>query len=111
MRSPMRSSRALAVTLVLLLPACSVFRHGPPDWLEGNSKQYPANAYLIGVGQADNKQTAADRAYSAVARVFNAQVTAQSQDWESFLLLERKGQASSERRLTLDQVTKVSTDK
>jgi hypothetical protein len=65
----------------------------------------------MGVGQADSKPAATEQAYAAVARVFKAEVTAQSKDWESFLVMEQRGHVDTERRLTLDQVTKVSTDK
>jgi hypothetical protein len=38
-------------------------------------------------------------------------VTAQSRDWESFLVLEKRGLSNTERKLSLEQVTNVSTDK
>jgi len=82
-----------------------------PNWIEGVAPNYPAAEYLIGVGQAESAPVASERAYAAVARIFKAEITAQSRDWESFLLLEAKGAQSTERRLTLDQVTRVSTDK
>jgi hypothetical protein len=66
---------------------------------------------LIGIGQADNRHGADDQAYAAVARIFKAEVAAQAKDWESYLLVEQRGASSAERRLTLDTVTKVSTDK
>jgi hypothetical protein len=75
------------------------------------SREHSADQYLTGVGQADTLPAATERAYGAVAKIFKAEVTTQSRDWESFLLLESRGQAQSERRLTLDQVTSVSTNK
>ncbi|MFO0729762.1 MAG: hypothetical protein U0361_01980 [Nitrospiraceae bacterium] len=35
----------------------------------------------------------------------------QAKDWESYLVVEQRGQTSTERRLTLDNVTQVTTDK
>jgi len=94
------------------LNACAWFgRSGPPAWIEGTSKDHPPSEFLTGVGQAETQPEAAARAYAAVSRIFKAEVSAQSKDWESFLIQEKKGTATSERRLTLDQVTKVSTDK
>lgn len=82
-----------------------------PSWIDGASEQYPSSQYLLGLGQADSRPVAAERAYAAVAKVFKAEISAQARDWESYLVLENRGKASTERRLTLDQVTRVSTDK
>ncbi|MFO0768729.1 MAG: hypothetical protein U0231_18555 [Nitrospiraceae bacterium] len=43
--------------------------------------------------------------------IFKAEITAQAKDWESYLVVEQRGQTSTERRLTLDNVTQVTTDK
>jgi len=95
-----------------LLAACAWGdRRGQPDWIDGRSIAYPADQYLLGVGQGDSRPSAEERAYAAVARIFTARVEAESKDWESFLVLEAKGRADTTRRLTLDQLTKVSTDK
>jgi hypothetical protein len=75
------------------------------------SRDYPSDQYLTGVGQAESQPAAAERAYAAVAKIFKAEVNTQSRDWESFLLLEKRSGAQTERRLTLDQITSVSTDK
>ena len=82
-----------------------------PAWVDGNSTNYPVDQYLLGVGQADSRPSAEERAYGAVSRIFKARVEAESKDWESFLVLEARGKVNTERRLTLDQVTRVSTDK
>lgn len=102
----------LAFLSALTTAGCGWFgKSSPPAWIDGASKDYPADQYLVGVGRADNAATAAENAYAAVAKIFKAEVSAQSRDWESFLLVEHRGGATSERRLTVDQVTKVSTDK
>ena len=75
------------------------------------SAAYPSGQYLVGVGQAESRSVAEDRAYAAVARIFKAEVNAQAKDWESYLVIEQRGQSSAERRLTLDNLTRVSTDK
>jgi LPP20 lipoprotein len=100
-----------AVTLLsMLLVGCS-FGQSRPAWIDGVSPEYPAGQYLTGVGQADNRAVAEDRAYAALARIFKAEVSAQSKDWESYLVVEQRGTSRDERRLTLDQLTQVSTDK
>jgi len=82
-----------------------------PSWVDGASEHYPSSQYLLGVGQADSRAVATERAYAAVAKIFKAEISAQARDWESYLVLENRGKASTERRLTLDHVTSVSTDK
>jgi hypothetical protein len=95
-----------------MLLGCS-WLGGPakPAWIDGVSSDYPVALYLTGVGQGDNRAVAEDQAYAALARIFKAEVSAQSKDWESYLLVEQRGQSRDERRLTLDNLTRVSTDK
>ena len=94
------------------LSGCAWFGgHTKPDWVEGVSAVYPSGQYLVGVGQAESRVVAEDRAYAAVARIFKAEVSAHAKDWESYLVIEQRGQSSAERRLTLDNLTRVSTDK
>ena len=112
----MLKSRTIAALTIIalggLLAGCAWFGHrAQPAWVEGNSADYPADRFLLGVGQADSRPSAEERAYGAVSRIFKARVEAESKDWESFLVLEARGKANTERRLTLDQVTRVSTDK
>ncbi|MEK6784846.1 MAG: LPP20 family lipoprotein [Nitrospirota bacterium] len=84
---------------------------GKPGWVDGWSADYPSSQYLTGVGQADTRSNAEDQAYAAVARIFKAEVAAQVKDWESYWVVENHGVSNAERRLTIDSVTKVSTDK
>ena len=105
----------LVSTIVLLtatawLAGCAGPR-AQPDWVEANSRDYPADRYLLGVGQADSRPAAEERAYGAVSRIFQARVEAEAKDWESFLVQEARGRVDTQRRLTLDQITRVSTDK
>jgi len=103
----------IGMVLVMLTSAgCSWFGgNAKPDWIDGVSRAYPAEQYLLGVGQSDNRATAEDQAYASVARIFKAEVNAQSKDWESYLVIEQRGQSSEQRKLALDNLTRVSTDK
>ena len=106
--------RRIVVVLMALvaLSGCAWFGgQSKPDWIDGVSAAYPPGQYLVGVGQAESGAAAEDRAYAAVARIFKAEVSAQSKDWESYLVIEQRGYSSDERRLTLDNLTRVSTDK
>jgi predicted pyridoxine 5'-phosphate oxidase superfamily flavin-nucleotide-binding protein len=97
---------------VIALSGCAWFGgQSKPDWIDGVSDAYPSGQYLVGVGQAESRAAAEDRAYAAVARIFKAEVSAQAKDWESYLVIEQHGHSRDERRLTLDNLTLVSTDK
>ena len=99
------------MALVALSGCAWLGGHSKPDWIDGVSAAYPSGQYLVGVGQAESRAAAEDRAYAAVARIFKAEVNAQAKDWESYLVIEQRGHSSAERRLTLDNLTRVSTDK
>ena len=107
---------ALTLVLFVMLLGASAGCTGPdervrPGWIDGPTDQFPPERFLIGLGQADSQPVATDRAYAAVARIFRAEVTALARDWESYMLLERRGKTTHERKLTIDNVTQVSTDK
>jgi len=96
----------------VVLFGCSWFgEQAKPAWIDGVSADYQPAQYLTGVGQGDNRAVAEDQAYAALARIFKAEVSAQSKDWESYLVVEARGHSHDERRLTLDNLTRVSTDK
>jgi LPP20 lipoprotein len=82
-----------------------------PSWVEGASREFPPGQYLIGVGQAETRPGAEEQAYAAVSKIFKAEIEAQSKDWESYLIVEGRSHATTERRLALEKVTRVSTDK
>lgn len=98
--------------MVSTLTACTWFTgKGKPGWVDGRSAEYSSAQYLTGVGQAGTRSNAEDQAYAAVARIFKAEIAAHAKDWESYVVVENRGVSNAERRLTIDYVTKVSTDK
>lgn len=105
-----RCTRIVAIVGSVLAVGCA-WGQSKPAWIDGVSPDYPSSQYLTGVGQGDNRAAADDRAYAALARVFKAEVSAQSKDWESYLVVEQRGTSRDERKLTLDHLTRVSTDK
>src|SRR5207253_9896632 len=108
-RSP--SLVLLALGIVFLLAAC-VGSSKAPDWVNGpTAAVYPEAQYMIGVGQGDSRTVAEQRAYTALSRIFKADITSQSRDWETYLNLEHTGSHHIERRLRVETMTQVSTDK
>jgi hypothetical protein len=49
-----------------------------PDWVSGSSMEYPRDKYLVGVGSADDRGAAEDRARGEISRIFTSQVTVNS---------------------------------
>lgn len=82
-----------------------------PDWVDGRSTRYPEAAYLTGVGRADTPEAAEDRAYAAVSRIFSAQISQRTEEWERYLQSDQKEGTAQQRDISVDQVTRVSTDK
>jgi LPP20 lipoprotein len=83
------NTRTLIVCVTLpwlLLAGCSQAPkpNSRPDWLLGQSTQYPASRYITGHGQADELAVAKDRARSDLAKTFSVQVSEQSRDSSSF---------------------------
>jgi hypothetical protein len=105
---------APALTLAATLLACAsagTFAARAPDWVEGRSTRYPEATYLTGVGRADSPEAAEDRAYAAVSRVFSAQISQRTTEWERYLQTDDQGKTASQRDISIDQVTRVSTGK
>jgi len=97
--------RILSVMTILLLAACSSAKPGDvrPDWVAGNSSQYPAASFLTGRGQSDNMAVAKDRARADLAKVFSVAVNEQTQDTSSY------SQTSAAVKNTLDVSRNITT--
>lgn len=96
----MKRLLALSVSLVMLA-GCATGRS--PDWVHGNSAQYPANQYLHGRGSADNAEQAQERARADLAKVFAVTVAVDSDDVQTFTRESGKGEKleqRAERRIT-----------
>lgn len=77
----MHSIRTLFLPAVLaLLAACASPGDRRPDWIDGDSSQYPAQAYLLGRGQGEIRAIAQDRARADLAKVFEVQIREHSTD-------------------------------
>src|SRR3972149_8425256 len=87
------------------------FGAAKPDWLEGKSKKYPDELYVIGVGYGDNRKAAEDAAYAAIARIFQAEIQSKTREWEKYAQTDIKGKTQSTRDIQIDQLTTVATNK
>ena len=100
--------RFLTIIAVTLLAACSTAKPGDvrPDWVAGNSSQYPTSTYLVGKGQSDNMAVAKDRARADLAKIFSVAVNEQSQDSSSY---SQDSAAAAGPKNTLDVSRNIST--
>lgn len=70
--------------LAALLVACAAHAaKGKPDWVSGPSAKYPREAYLVGVGLGDDRQTSEDRARGEISKIFSTLVSVQTDLTES----------------------------
>jgi len=51
-----------------------------PAWADGDTSEYPKEGYLTGVGTADERASAEDRARSEISKIFTVTVTATTSD-------------------------------
>jgi hypothetical protein len=87
-----------------------------PDWVSGESSQYPRDRYLTGVGHGDSRKAAEDEAYAAISRIFQANIQSKTREWEEYLQSSGKsegpkGESQVSRKIFIDQLTQVSTHK
>ncbi|WP_447602549.1 LPP20 family lipoprotein [Nitrospira sp. Nam80] len=101
----------IALGLWLIQAGCWHGEQVRPSWVDGTSLEFLPTRYLVGVGQGDTRSGAEEQAYAAVSKIFKAEIEAQSKDWESYLIVEGRSHATAERRLALEKVTRVSTEK
>ncbi len=98
--------------LFILIGGCAWFgSEAPPEWILSPHSTYPAEQFLTGMGEAESREQAERRAYAAVARVFSANVKAQSMDRESYAIQETGNTSRTQRTLQLDHRTQVTTSK
>lgn len=83
----------------------------PPTWVNGRSNRYPSGLYLVGVGQSNSDEGARADALAALAKIFHAQISQQTAEWQKYIQVESKGKSSVEQKQSIESLTKVSTDK
>lgn len=84
-------TRWLPMFAAALLTACAGTPQRP-DWVDGMSAEYPQQGFLLGRGQADDQEQAADRARADLAKIFAVQVNASSSDTQTYTAQGGTGQ-------------------
>ncbi|HHM04329.1 MAG TPA: hypothetical protein ENJ19_01120 [Gammaproteobacteria bacterium] len=82
-----------------------------PDWVSEESFAYPHERYLSAVGSGGTREEAEDAAYSAIARIFQAQVDAAIDVRERARKTEQGGKVRLSTDTEIDRSTTVVTNK
>lgn len=72
--------RAAWIGLSIALVGCA---SKAPDWIDNPSAQYSAQQYLTATGEADDRETAADRALANLAEIFEVRIAETALDFSS----------------------------
>ncbi|MBI5198010.1 MAG: LPP20 family lipoprotein [Nitrospirae bacterium] len=82
-----------------------------PDWVEGKSLSYPEDRYLTGVGYGEDRKSAEESAYGAIARIFQAEIGTRTEEWERYFQKDTEGKSEESREFRVRQWTSVASRK
>ena len=82
-----------------------------PDWVDGESSEYPPSFYMTGVGYAPDRQTAENKARAEISKIFYSEIDASNRAYEEYLQTTYKGKAKTRESISIEDITKVSTQK
>ena len=78
------SISVLLAIVALLQGGCAATKSNQPDWIAGNSAQYPKAQYLYGRGQASSVEEAKKRALADLSEIFQVRVAVNSEDVQRY---------------------------
>gem|GEM_PF-1433962 len=84
---------AFSVIVFGLIPSASAQK---PDWLQGKSKQYPQQLYLVGVGSGKTLEAAENQARASIARTFKIDINATTGVQSSEVMKQNKDGVTAE---------------
>ncbi len=98
---------------ILLMAACAAARAAErkPDWIDRESGRWPREMYVTGVGSADERAVAEDRARADLARVFTSHVSSALNATASEDDVRTDRGAAHTERITVVDETRSTTDK
>src|SRR3989338_8383468 len=99
--------------LIFFLLSLSVHAKSLPEWtVTGKYERYSHIQYLTGLGIGPTKKVADDQARGEIAKIFNAQIKAESQDiMNSTRQYAKNNSVNIQSEETIRDVTRVSTEK
>jgi hypothetical protein len=85
---------------------------GPrPDWVDGESVQYPQSQYLTGVGYDADRKTSEDKARAEIAKIFVSEIDSRTRSYQDYLQTSSGGRSDLEETFSIQEITNVSTKK
>lgn len=82
-----------------------------PEWVDGESSEYPPAFYMTGVGYASDRQTAENKARAEISKIFYSEIDASNRAYEEYLQTINKGKSKTRESISIEDITKVSTQK
>ena len=84
---------------------------GRPDWVERESAEWPREMYLLGVGSADERAVAEDRARAGVAHIFTTHVSSALAASTAESSVRKERTAAWTEQISVSEETRSTTDK
>jgi hypothetical protein len=88
-----------------------IVRGEKPDWVDGDSIQYPSSQYLTGVGYDLDRKSAEDKARAEIAKIFVSSIDSRTRSYQDYLQITSKRKSKTEETYSIQDITKVSTKK
>jgi len=82
-----------------------------PDWVDGESVQYPESRYLTGVGYDADRKVSEDKARAEIAKIFVSEINSRTRSYQDCLQISSSGKADLEETFSIQEITDVSTKK
>ncbi len=109
---PMNNSTPafLLCLMVAMLSACSSASR-QPDWVDQPATEYPEATHLTAVGSADERDTAADRALSNLAKIFEVEVNENTRDFSSAKVTSAGGESAVENEQNVSRTVSTTVSR
>jgi hypothetical protein len=91
--------------------AVQVTKGKRPDWIDGESIQYPSSRYLTGVGYDPDRKSSEDKARAEIAKIFYSKIDSRTRSYQDYLQTTSKGKSRTRETFSIQEITKVSTQK
>jgi hypothetical protein len=100
-------------SLIVMLFACASTgkQSKRPDWVDGESRKYSDNSYLIGRGVSSNLDDAKDRARVDIAKVFEVALIEYGKDKQEYQQLTQDGESEVNSSQHVIRVIRTQTKK
>ena len=82
-----------------------------PDWINGESFDYPHSAYIVGKGSASNRETAKTRALANLSKTFESKIREETRTLTDIQSKNVNGKESFTKDIRLLQDVTIETDK